>query len=109
MIAAAAETEVTRLSRPLSSPYPVGNTTRSPRIGVGLQYYTEKNPAPPDIRKQIPDPIGLSDSEHSPTIPTLTNPRPPDKSTTLSVPSHLMQSLLSEKPFPGIRISYGNA
>lgn len=110
MVAAVAEMEAMRPLRPLSSPYPTGNTTRSPRIGVGLQYYTEKNPAPPDIRKQLPDPIDLSGSENTPTIPTLTNARPPTPAgaSVSSVLGHSIQLPHFGKPLPGIKISVGD-
>ncbi|GJJ13895.1 hypothetical protein Clacol_008152 [Clathrus columnatus] len=108
MIAAVAEKQVSQYSRPVSSPYPLSNNaTRSPRIGVGLKYYTEKNPAPPDIRKQIPGLIDLGESEHSTSsIPTMTNPRPPEKSVSLTLPS-FSTGLHWEKPLPGIKISFG--
>lgn len=70
-------------NRPVSSPYPsssdapvvsptgsVDATIRSPKVGTGLRYYTERNPAPVDARVQIPDPVEDSDSSEFPRCPS---------------------------------------
>lgn len=56
---AANTTSPSQHSRPMSSPYPIGSP-RTPRVGTGLQYYSERNPAPANIRVQIP---GLIDEQ----------------------------------------------
>jgi hypothetical protein len=68
-------------NRPVSSPYPPANAppqhsptgsapdtsaSRPPRVGSGLRYYTERNPAPTQIRVQIPDPIDPQDHDRPP-------------------------------------------
>jgi len=39
------------------------DTSRSPKVGTGLRYYTERDPAPEKARVQISDPIDLQDHD----------------------------------------------
>lgn len=93
MISASASTP-SLSNRPVSSPYPSAidppirsstcsapDLSRTPRVGSGLRYYTEQNPAPAQARVQIPDPVDLQDhdrpgprppSHHDPNTSTLT-------------------------------------
>ena len=81
MIAASASAQ-SMSNRPISSPYPPTSDvptlflptfsvddTRSPKVGTGLQYYTERNPAPAQTRVQIPDTIELQDHDRPQSLP----------------------------------------
>ena len=83
MIAASASTQ-SMSNRPISSPYPSTSdalivsptdsviTTRPHKVGTGLRYYTEQNPAPTHARVQIPDATDIPDHDplQSPLLPS---------------------------------------
>ncbi|KAF8530970.1 hypothetical protein JB92DRAFT_2825375 [Gautieria morchelliformis] len=101
MIAASASAQSIS-NRPLSSPYPSVSevpilsptcsvdTTRPPKVGTGLRYYSERNPAPMHVRIQIPDPIDIQSHDPSHSSP----PLPRHASTPISTFSN------SEKELP---------
>ncbi|KAF8525163.1 hypothetical protein BU17DRAFT_84087 [Hysterangium stoloniferum] len=92
MIAAGA-TSPSHHSRPMSSPYPMGSP-RTPRVGTGLQYYSERNPAPANIRVQIPGPI---DDQ------TLDQP-PPAHLTNAEASMAISVNAKESSPVPGVSV-----
>ncbi|KIJ38483.1 hypothetical protein M422DRAFT_258852 [Sphaerobolus stellatus SS14] len=113
MIAATAAVETPKAARPYSYPFPA---TRSPRVGTGLQYYTEQNPAPSDVRVQIPDPVSQDPppavqpfttpvaASHVISVSPITSVIPQERPLE-SIPT---RSLTHDSNVPDIRVSSGD-